>query len=221
MQVSKHPAASAYTKIASKTANLMGPIQSPSSPGLSLPQQAALMAAPLVVGKAIDLGIAAVQKVRDAASKGRAFKDMLDVNPHLQGGDAVTVQRYFNTLYRMNPDFAQDPVVAGSFVANQLSMHTPNRPHSGMFDAAQKLVQSNRGGYGGPSAGDQITKYLLDVQGAASKDVVKGLQGQLQESQGQLKDTQGKLHQSRGARRSQVLSWVRQHKQRGGGQPQP
>jgi hypothetical protein len=187
MQISKHREASAFVKVAE------GPqLKSPASPGMTVPQQIALMAAPMLVGKAIDMGIAAVSRVRDAANKGRSFKEMLEVNPHLQGGDSITVQRYFNTLHRMNPELASDPIVAGSFVSNQLGLHTPNRPHAGMFDAAKSLssMRGGGGGMGGPTTGSMITRYLMDAQGAASKDVVGGLQGELKETQGKLRDTE-------------------------------
>lgn len=219
MRTSKHASVAAAIAPSPNTKVAVAGIRSPYEPGMSPVQQAALMAAPMVVGKAIDLGIAAVQKVRDAANKSRSYREMLEVNPHLHTEDAVQVQRYFNTMHRLNPDFASDPIVAGSFIANQLSMSTPHRPHAGMFEGAKQLAGINRGGGHGPSAGEGIQKYLMDLQGAASKNVVGDLQGKLQQTQGELKDVQGKLHTSRNARRGQVMSWVQQHKQQHGGQP--
>jgi hypothetical protein len=194
MPVSKHALAASYTKIAANTRKL-GSVQSPSAPGLTLPQQAAIMAAPLVMGKVIDLSVAAVNKVREVANKSRAYKEMLEVNPHLQGGDAITVQRYFNTLHRMNPGFAEDPIIAGSFVSNQLGLHTPNRPHAGMFEAARQLATVSRSGPAGPSAGEQITRYLVDVQGAASRDLVRDMQQQVRDARVEMRDTRQQMQE--------------------------
>jgi len=198
MQVTKHPVAAAFTKVATKTASATMGLQSPHAPGLTPAQQIALTIAapiaPIMIGKAIDAVGDAIAKMRDSANKANAYKQMLQVAPHLQQGDALLTQRYFDSFYRMNPEMASDPLVAASFVDHQRALNTPSRPHSGMYGEAKALFGLGGRGSGrsGPSFGDLVARGITEVQGQASKETIGKLQGQLGETQKKLQDSERK-----------------------------
>lgn len=56
------------------------------------------------------------EAVESSVGKAKAYKEMIDVRPELKDRDPKAVQRAFNSLYRFNPAYARDPLVAGSFV---------------------------------------------------------------------------------------------------------
>lgn len=58
------------------------------------------------------------ETAKDSIQKSRNYKAMMDQNPELRDLDATKVQQSFNTLHRFNPQYAQDPVVAGEWVAS-------------------------------------------------------------------------------------------------------
>jgi len=72
--------------------------------------------------------------------KAKAYKDMLDNNPQLgeEDIDARAVQMHFDTLYRFNPEYAQDPLVAGAYVQNAIEMARPN------LDTVNNLVNARK-----------------------------------------------------------------------------
>lgn len=61
----------------------------------------------------------AARKAYNAATKSTDYKMMLDVNPDLvesQQTDPKMFNQYYNSLRSLNPTFAADPVVAGSYM---------------------------------------------------------------------------------------------------------
>jgi hypothetical protein len=60
--------------------------------------------------------------LRRGITKNLHYKTMLKENPDLREHTAKDVQRVFSTLHRFNPEFSADPMVAGSFVRNNLSL---------------------------------------------------------------------------------------------------
>lgn len=76
------------------------------------------------VGGAIAAGAIAgagigVQKLWQAATKGRDFKQMMEHNPDLQeyhDRDPRSFNAQFSSLRRVNPDFGSDPVIAGTYM---------------------------------------------------------------------------------------------------------
>lgn len=58
----------------------------------------------------------ALGAAKDAVSKSRGFKSMVEGNPDLNKMDRNKVQTYYNTLHRFNPEMASDPFVAGAWV---------------------------------------------------------------------------------------------------------
>ena len=94
-------------------------------------------------------GVQAVaQKVKDYQSsidKAKNYKAMLDANPELatKNVDAKMVQRHFDTLHRFNPEYAADPVVAGTYVQNSLEFARPNiEALNNIVNARKNLAQA-------------------------------------------------------------------------------
>jgi F0F1-type ATP synthase membrane subunit c/vacuolar-type H+-ATPase subunit K len=61
----------------------------------------------------------AAAKAYSAMTKKRDFEEMLSANPDLveaHKADPVQFVRHYNALRRMNPQFAAEPVVAGSYM---------------------------------------------------------------------------------------------------------
>lgn len=78
-----------------------------------------------VLGGGIAMLSGAAQKVYLAATKKSRFESMLKSNPDLHEHQQANPQQFdehYNSLYRMNPRFASDPVVAGAYM-RQMSMH--------------------------------------------------------------------------------------------------
>jgi hypothetical protein len=69
-----------------------------------------------------------IQQIKDDIGKAKGYKEMMNVNPSLgeQGADSKLVQRHYDTLYKFNPDYAKDPMVAGAYVSQSLEMAQPN-----------------------------------------------------------------------------------------------
>jgi len=70
------------------------------------------------MGAAGTAGGMALSAAKDKIDKARSYRGMLEDNPQLQNADPNIVQKAFNTLHRFNPEFAKDPLVAGTFVQN-------------------------------------------------------------------------------------------------------
>ncbi len=75
-----------------------------------------------IVGGGMTLGSRAAQlaftSAKDHIQKAKAYEGMLETNPGLKDENPELVQKGFNTLFRFNPQFAQDPLVASTFVKN-------------------------------------------------------------------------------------------------------
>lgn len=118
-------------------------------------------------------GINAIsEKVHDARlslGKAKAYKTMLDANPQLSenGVDATAVQRHFDTLYRFNPQYAQDPSVAGTYVQNAIEMARPSLDTiNNLVGARKNLSESLDREHGKPMdlrAVNSAMKYLYDT----------------------------------------------------------
>lgn len=65
----------------------------------------------------------AARKAYGAATKSRDFKFMLEVNQDLaehQANDPKMFNQFYNSLRTLNPTFASDPVVAGSYLRKMM-----------------------------------------------------------------------------------------------------
>lgn len=109
----------------------------------------AAMAAP-VAGLAIGRGERWLQERRAGQQKIIAYKEMLDLHPHLRDRDPMQVQRVFNSLHNVSPNMARDPLVAGAWVDEVIELKTPseNSYHAILsrvkdFSGVQSNVLSN------------------------------------------------------------------------------
>jgi hypothetical protein len=94
------------------------------------------------------IGLALAGDMYDAARRGitktRDYKKMMAANQDLHEKPSIQVQSIFSTLHRFNPDFAGDPMVAGSFVRNHVDL-AGNGPGSVGLDTLKPLVDARKG----------------------------------------------------------------------------
>lgn len=156
MTVSKHKVASAYTAELAKVAN---PAPSAGDVGMKYLQLATLALPVAAAGS--HLVTAVYDKMTAASRQANAFKSMMEQNPHLHDRDKTTVQRYFNTLYHVNPHLAHEPTIAASYVNNMLTTSDPakgfgTQPHRDVFQTALSAGGRGGGAFGGVSTGDTL-----------------------------------------------------------------
>lgn len=77
---------------------------------------AAGVAGAALAGIAYSLAGDMYDSVKRGLTKSRDYKNMMQDNPDLKQLDPRQVQRAFSVLHKFNPEFASDPIVAGSFV---------------------------------------------------------------------------------------------------------
>lgn len=80
---------------------------------------AAVAGATAAMGAAITGVTYGARKIMDAATKGRDFNNMLAFNPDLKGYQKHNPQMFnqmYSSLRSMNPQFAKDPLVAGTYM---------------------------------------------------------------------------------------------------------
>jgi len=97
------------------------------------------------VGASIGAGIAyhlagdLYDSLRRGLTKGRNYKNMLSENPDLKRQDGMKVRRAFEVLHNFNPEFSGNPVVAGSFVRDQVQLN-----ELGNISMLSSLVSSHK-----------------------------------------------------------------------------
>ena len=114
----------------------------------------------------------AIGKHRDSIDKAKHYKEMIEVNPELadSNADATMVQRHFNTLHKFNPEYASDPVVAGTYVQNALEFSRPNiEAINNLVNARKNLAQSKPQsmlpGMVGAGVGEATTTFAKQLTG--------------------------------------------------------
>ena len=68
---------------------------------------------------AIGVGAMAARSLMNAATKSHSFKQMLEHNPDLTDHHHQDPKRFnqlYTSLHAMNPEFAKDPIVAGTYM---------------------------------------------------------------------------------------------------------
>lgn len=108
----------------------------------------------------------------DSLKKAKDYKGMLEANPQLRGAevDAQMVQRHFDTLHRFNPEYAADPMVAGTYVQNSLEMARPNIDAlNNVVNARKNLIDAQTKARGG-IPGQEYLKPLGGFASAILKD---------------------------------------------------
>lgn len=96
------------------------------------------------------MGLAtAAQKALQSIRKKRQFEDMMQVNPDLaeqQAEDPMKFNAHYNSFRRLNPEFAADPILAGTIL---------RKMNANPETAGSVLAESFKGrkDMGGPSLG--------------------------------------------------------------------
>jgi len=112
-----------------------------------------------LMGGAAALGKAGVRSVQDMYNKSRAYKDMLEENPQLSEADPVLTEKAFSTLYRFNPAYAKDPLVAGTFVKNVIDQERMDIGTVSNLVQSHKLIQEAKGK--GPTMANFFMESML------------------------------------------------------------
>ena len=113
---------------------------------------------------AYNLAHGKIQKWKDDIGKAKGYKEMMNAKPELGegGADAKTVQRHYDTLYKFNPEYAKDPLVAGAYVSQSLEMAQPN------LSILNGLVSARR---------EHLSSQHMERETPATKKFVKMLSG--------------------------------------------
>lgn len=102
------------------------------------------------IGTAVAGGIAVAlagdmyDALKRGITKGRNYKAMLAANPDIQKLPAKEVQKAFSVLHHFNPDFASDPIVAGSWVKNQAGLGAAGAGDYGNLVTLKNLVDARK-----------------------------------------------------------------------------
>lgn len=116
------------------------------------------MASHIGTGIASSLAGDLYDSLKRGITKTRNYRSMLSENPDLQKHPmgAKAVQGVFSTLHRFNPEFAGDPLVAGTFVRNHLESADPKRIDigalTGLTGARKNLSDVKSKAMGAPSS---------------------------------------------------------------------
>jgi len=83
--------------------------------------------------------------ISDAINKSRSYKAMMDDNPQLGEMDSESVQKSFDTLYRFNPHYAKDPMVAGQYVSQAVSMEgAPIKSINELVSSRKQIAETRK-----------------------------------------------------------------------------
>lgn len=85
---------------------------------------------------------------QDHIQKAQSYKTMISENPQLAQADPGLVQKAFNTLHRFNPEYAGDPLVAGTFVQNVVEQERLDIGTVKSLVDARKAMSQGGGGRG-------------------------------------------------------------------------
>lgn len=86
-------------------------------------------------------GTRAIKGLVNSRRKSKVFKQTMEANPRLKQLDSKATQRYFNTLYRVNPEMAKDPTIAASFIHNQHELSDATFPDRGIIAGANEMAK--------------------------------------------------------------------------------
>lgn len=114
-----------------------------------------------LVGGAADIGRAGARSLRDMYGKSRAYKAMMEENPQLSEADPNMTEKAFSTLYRFNPAYAKDPLVAGTFVKNVIEQERMDIGTVSNLVTAHKFIQEAK-----PKGPGMSDFFMKAMQGA-------------------------------------------------------
>lgn len=181
MQISKHRAAQPYLGVIEKTSALFDGNDAKNALQFGKTVlEVGSVAVPIATVMAQGISMAA-QKMTEASRKATAYKTMLQQNPHLMDPtvDPDLTQRYFNTLYRLNPELATDPTVAASFVNNAVRTNNPAMPHAGLFEHARQLADLKSKSRMSSSFGKDLSAEMVNLGKMIRTDRSQELMGRM------------------------------------------
>lgn len=122
--------------------------------------------------------VGAARKAYSAATKSRDYKMMIEVNPdlgELQASNPQQFNQFYSSLRSLNPTFASDPVVAGSYMRRMAEFPNNAGPilvetmgyapkPSGLRDYAAGLDIAQRAGRPPMSEKDQLQAEKLRME---------------------------------------------------------
>jgi hypothetical protein len=99
--------------------------------------------------------------------KRQAYKSMLEENPQLANADPRITEKAFNTIYRFNPAYAKDPLVAGTFVKNVIDQERMD------IGSVSNLVQANKFINEAKGKGPKMTDFFMEAMQKAPDQAMK------------------------------------------------
>lgn len=117
-------------------------------------------------------GYEAVRGMIDDRKKAKRYKTMIENNPELRGRgvNAKMVQMHFNTLHRFNSEYADDPLVAGAYVQNQLEATRPN------IESLNNIVQARKNRVESIKPSQAPSQALAPMQQMATQMVMQSIE---------------------------------------------
>jgi hypothetical protein len=151
----------------------------------------------LAMGYGHDAARSAVKGMSDVYSKHQAYKTMLEENPALVNADPNVVQKAFNTIYKFNPHYAKDPLVAGTFVKNVIDQDRMDIGTVSNLVQAHKFMNEAKSGKGG--IGPDFFRQSIPQVGTADKlqreDAEHGWKGEEHGQKGEEHERRGEKHE--------------------------
>lgn len=98
-----------------KTADLKGALKAVLGNALASPVTWSVVGAP-IIGMAARSVENRLNAKRDSALKVQAYREMMDLHPHLARGNPEQTVRLYNSLYNASPGMARDPLAAGAYI---------------------------------------------------------------------------------------------------------
>lgn len=132
-----------------------------------------------VIGGAGGVMLEGVRRLYYAARKSMDFNRMMDANPSLKDRDPKQLRMTFNAIHRLNPQFASEPIVAGTVVRR--AMDAATMEGSPAIDPSTATLLAR--GYGGSVSPAQTAEHALriglgGVAAQAGKEIVKAPEGE-------------------------------------------
>lgn len=138
--------------------------------------------------------IAGARAIADKSSLAYSYRNMLKNNPELAEEDSTSTQRAFKTLHRLNPEYAKDPLIAGTFVGNTL------RAESLHMGDLNQLVQARRAMAQGP---DDFFSKSVNMAGNLEKMRSSVEKGQLEAQKGEREIAQAERQEVQARERTE------------------
>jgi hypothetical protein len=124
------------------------------------------------LGGGVEAGRSGIRSLKDSYNKSRAYSAMMEDNPALAKADPSVTEKAFGTLYRFNPAYAQDPLIAGTFVKNVIDQERMDVGSVNSLVQAHKLIQESKGK--GPKMTDFFMDAMLKAPEFSMKDEAHG-----------------------------------------------